>query len=56
MINSIKSGDYELTSCTQIDNNTGRIEFEPFGWPYGGVGCLHMLIKAFEGVVIKDHV
>lgn len=56
MIGAIKAGEYELVACKQVDDNTGRLEYEPLAWPYGGEGCLHMLIQAFECVVTEEDV
>ena len=47
MIAAFRNGDYDLLGCRRISSRTGRLAFEPFGWPYGGTGCMRALIEAF---------
>jgi hypothetical protein len=54
MIDAFKNGDYELLSCRRVSERLGRIEFEPFGWPYGGTGCMRALIEAFGHRVTSE--
>jgi hypothetical protein len=54
MIDAFKNGDYELLGCRRVSERVGRIEFEPFGWPYGGAGCMRALIEAFGYRVISE--
>jgi len=54
MIDAFKNGDYELLGCRRVSERVGRIEFEPFGWPYGGTGCMRALIEAFGYRVISE--
>lgn len=56
MIDAIRNGDYELIGCTQIGSNMARLEFEPFGHPYGGSGCMKALIESFGFRVVAEPV
>ena len=54
MIDAIYSGDYELVSCVLTSPSTGRLEFYPYGWPFGGTESLHALVEAFGFEVLHD--
>lgn len=47
MIESFKDGEYELLSCEMISDETARINYNPFAFPYGGTDCMKALIEAF---------
>jgi hypothetical protein len=47
MIDAFRNGDYELLMCERVSVRTGRLTFEPYGWPYGGIGCIRALIESF---------
>lgn len=47
MIESFKDGEYELLSCEMISNETARMNYNPFAFPYGGTGCMQVLIESF---------
>lgn len=47
MLDAIRDGEYELVTCAQLSDSRGRLEFVPYGWPYGGAGCMKALIEAF---------
>jgi hypothetical protein len=47
MIEAFKDGEYELIACNQIGPGIGRLEFNAFAYPYGGVGCMVALIESF---------
>jgi hypothetical protein len=47
MIDAFMVGDYALLACKHIGENTGRLEFWPYGYPYGSTGCMEALIEAF---------
>jgi hypothetical protein len=47
MIEAFQNGDYEILPCRTVSPGIGRLEFEPYGWPYGGTDCMRALIVAF---------
>jgi hypothetical protein len=47
MIDAFKDGEYQLIRCDQIEPGIGRLEFNAFAYPYGGVGCMVALIESF---------
>ncbi|QDT56695.1 hypothetical protein Pan44_47520 [Caulifigura coniformis] len=51
MIEAFKNGDYQLIACQRNDNGQSRLEYDPFGGPYGGSGCMVALIQCFGFVV-----
>ncbi|MEX1097119.1 MAG: hypothetical protein WED34_13810 [Planctomycetales bacterium] len=54
MIDAFRNGDYELLGCRRASPRVGRLAFEPFGFPYGGTGCMRALIEAFGHRVTAD--
>ena len=48
MIDAFRNGYYELLQCTQVRAGVGRIEFMPYGHPYGGTDCMRALIESFQ--------
>jgi len=54
MIDAFKNGEYALVSCRMVDHAQARLEFYPYAYPYGGTGCMKMLIKAFGLRVIAE--
>ena len=54
MIDAFSMGDYDLLGCRRQSPQTGRLDFEPHGWPYGGTGCMRALIEAFGHCVIRE--
>ncbi|WP_297429980.1 hypothetical protein [Clostridium sp.] len=51
MIDAFSNGEYDFVSCEQISNGKGRIEFNPWSWPYGGSGAFRTLIE-YQGFKI----
>jgi hypothetical protein len=47
MIEAFKNGEYGLVACRLVEPGRARLEFDPDAYPYGGTGCMHMLIRAF---------
>ena len=56
MIDAFRNGDYDLLGCQRPSPWVGRLEFEPFGWPYGGSGCMRALVEAFGHRVTAEPV
>ncbi len=56
MIDAFRNGDYELVGCTQSGAKMARLDFEPFGHPYGGCGCMKALIESFGFRVVAEPV
>jgi hypothetical protein len=54
MIDAIYNGDYALISCVLTSPDTGRLEFYPYGWPFGGTESLHALVEAFGFEMVDD--
>jgi hypothetical protein len=54
MIDAFKNGDYALLACRMIDDGRARLEFSAYAYPYGGTGCMNMLITAFGFRVIAE--
>ena len=42
--------DYEIeyVSCIEIDKETGRLEYDPYSYPYGGITGLVTFVNSFE--------
>lgn len=53
MIDAFANGEYEFVSCEWISNIKGRIEFNPWCWPYGGSDAFRALIE-YHGFKILD--
>ncbi len=47
MIDACRNGDYRLIGLRQLRPAVARIEYEPFGTPYGGTACMVALVEAF---------
>jgi hypothetical protein len=47
MICAIKNQDYELVSCRHVTDTLARLEYHPFGFPYGGPESLIDLVLSF---------
>ncbi|PEI96410.1 hypothetical protein CN679_01350 [Bacillus pseudomycoides] len=56
MIDTFASGEYELVSCEKATNNVGKIEFYPYGWPYGGSDVFRALIEYSGFKIIEESV
>jgi hypothetical protein len=54
MIDSFLNGEYELVSCRLLTSDTAVLEFLPFGFPYGGTGCMKTLVEVFDFQVIGE--
>lgn len=46
--------ELELISCHMIDTERARLEYNPLAYPYGGTGCIRMLIVAFGFRIISE--
>lgn len=53
MIDAFRNGEYDLIACRRVSTETGRLEFEPHAWPFGGTGCMRALVEAFGHRVIR---
>jgi|SRR5882672_11177287 len=53
MIEAFRNGDYELLACRRSSNERARIEFDPYGHPYGGTECMRCLVEAFGHRVVE---
>jgi len=51
-----KDYDIEYKSCFKIDKHQGRLEYQPWNYPYGGITGLSTFIKSFNctPTVIND--
>ena len=55
MIEAFKNIECELTDCRLIADDTARLEFTPHAHPYGGTGCMEVLIHAFGFSILKTN-
>jgi hypothetical protein len=53
MIEAFRNGDYGLLECRKVSQGRARIEFDPYGHPYGGTGCMQCLAEAFGHRVVE---
>ena len=44
----IENLDVELRECSLINDSKGRLEFYAYGYPYGGITGLTMLLNSFD--------
>jgi hypothetical protein len=52
LIDAFRDGDYAILGCRRTSDDRGRMEFDPYGWPYGGTECMRILAESFgHGVV-----
>ncbi len=42
-VDAFMNGEYFLEACEMVDSNKARLTFEALAYPYGGVGCRHVL-------------
>lgn len=54
MFDAFQAGDYNLIACRMISSDLARIEFDPYGYPYGGTGCMKALIESFGFSIIAE--
>jgi hypothetical protein len=52
LIDAFCNGEYDLLGCRQTSDGRGRIEFDPYGWPYGGTECMRVLAESFGHRVV----
>jgi hypothetical protein len=50
LIEAFANGEYQILGIRR-QGGTGRLEFEPDAFPYGGTGCMQALVEAFDFVV-----
>ncbi|QDU19850.1 hypothetical protein [Urbifossiella limnaea] len=53
LLDCILAGDYELVGLT-FDGRAGRLEYNPWGYPFGGTDPLKALVEAFGLEVTRD--
>jgi hypothetical protein len=46
-IYSLSNGEYDMKPAALLDPSTGRLLFEPWAFPYGGVACMCWLAESF---------
>jgi hypothetical protein len=54
LIDAFRNGEYDLLGCRRVTDHIGRIEFDPWGWPYGGTGCMRAVLEAFGHRVTRE--
>lgn len=54
MLDAFRNGEYELVRCVQKSPDRGRLEFIPYAWPFGGTGCMRVLLEAFGCRVVGE--
>ena len=53
LIDAFRNGDYALLRCRRTSEDRGQIEFDPYGWPYGGTECMRVLAESFGHRVVN---
>ncbi len=51
MYEAFMNGDYEIRGVTE-SNGEYRFVFSPYGYPYGGTGCMVALLESMGNIVI----
>lgn len=51
---ALADGDYKLIACRRTAEERALLEFDTYAYPYGGTGCMRMLIHAFGFHVIGE--
>ena len=54
MIEAFYNGEYSLVLVDRTSDTTGRLQFVPEAWPYGGTGCMVALVECFDGKVTAE--
>jgi hypothetical protein len=54
MFDAFKNGEYELIACRMISLDKARLEFDPWAYPYGGIGCMQALIQSFGFLILSQ--
>jgi hypothetical protein len=54
MFDAFKNGEYQLIACRMISADRARLEFDPFGYPYGGTGCIKALVESFGFAIVAE--
>jgi hypothetical protein len=54
MIEAFKNGEYELLSCEMVTEDKGRINYDPWAYPFGGTGCMKALAESFGFEVTRE--
>jgi hypothetical protein len=52
LIDAFRNGDYALLGCRRTPDGRARIEFDPYGNPYGGTECMRVLAESFGHRVV----
>lgn len=47
LVDAVLRGDYDLAGVQELGGERGRLEFDPHGYPYGGIDSLRALVRAF---------
>ncbi|URZ07498.1 hypothetical protein [Clostridium felsineum] len=56
MIDAFANGEYDFVSCERISNGKGRIEFNPWAWPYGGSSSFRALIEYHGFKILSEDI
>ncbi|MEH2393197.1 MAG: hypothetical protein V7K21_16610 [Nostoc sp.] len=54
MFDAFENGEYQLISCSMVSADRARLEFEPFSYPYGGIGAIQALVESFDFVILAE--
>jgi hypothetical protein len=54
LIDAFRNGDYEILECRSVGPNRARLEYMPWGFPFGGTDCMRALVEAFGCKVERD--
>lgn len=53
MIDAFRHSDNALLECRRTSDGRARIEFDPYGHPYGGTECMRVLVESFGHRVVE---
>ncbi|MEH1811042.1 MAG: hypothetical protein V7K26_00650 [Nostoc sp.] len=54
MFDAFQNGEYQLIACRMVSADRAKLEFEPFGHPYGGTAAIQALVKSFDFVIFAE--
>ncbi len=56
MIDAFANGEYHFVSCEKLSERKGRIEYNPWCWPYGGADSFRALIEYHGFKILRENI
>ena len=53
MLEAVVNGDYALMPLETTEDGRFGMRVQPYGWPFGGVGCLSAMADALGGTEVE---